>query len=131
MEQAAGRRQWRSFGLIVGGALALLGAWPAVARGGSPRAWALTLAALLIGSALLHPPILRHPHAWWMRLGRTLGWINTRIILSLLFYGVFTPIGVIRRWMGKDSMRRSFEPGAETYRVLRHPRPGSHMKHQF
>ena len=131
MEQTAGKKQWRSFGLIVGGAFALLGAWPAVRGGSGPRLWALGLAGFLVGAALVYPPILRYPHAGWMWLGGVLGWINTRIILSILFYGVFTPIGVIRRWMGKDSMRRSFDPHAETYRMVRGPRPGSHMKRQF
>lgn len=131
MEQAAGRKQWRSFGLIVGGALALFGAWPALMHGRPPRIWALIPAVLLFGAALAHPPALRVPYQYWMRLGRGLGWINTRIILSILFYGVFTPIGAIRRWMGKDSLRRRFDPGAETYRLVRGPRPGSHMKRQF
>lgn len=130
MEQKAARGQWRSFGLIVGGAFAFIGAWPVV-RGLPPRIWSLTLAGSLIAAALLYPPILRYPYDYWMRLGRALGWINTRILLSVLFYLIFTPVGVIRRWLGKDPMRRAFEPDAPSYRQVRSPRPGSHMKRQF
>jgi len=131
MEQKAGRKQLRSFGLIVGGVFALLGAWPAVMHGLAPRLWALVPAALLVGAAVLYPPALKHPHTVWMMIGHALGWINTRIILAIVFYGIFTPVGVVRRWMGKDSMRRAFDPHAETYRLVRGPRPGSHMRRQF
>ena len=131
MEQKAASGQWRSFGLIVGGAFALVGAWPIVRSGQGPRIWSLALSGLLIASALVYPPILRYPYDYWMRLGRALGWINTRIILSVLFYLIFTPIGVIRRWLGWDPMRRAFDPGAPSYRQVRPPRPGSHMKRQF
>ena len=131
MDATAGRSQWRSFGLIVGSVFAVIGAWPAVKNGLPPRLWALAAAGVLIVPALAYPPILKYPYAAWMALGRALGWINTRIILSILFYGVFTPIGAIRRALGKDSMQRSFDADAETYRQVRDPRPGSHMKRQF
>ena len=126
-----GTKEWRSFGLVVGGVFALLGAWPAVVRGDGLRIWALGLAALLVGPALVYPGALKHPHRAWMTFGHLLGWINTRIILTLVFYGVFTPVGVVLRVFGKDPMRRKFDPTAATYRLVRAPRPGSHMRHQF
>jgi hypothetical protein len=66
-----------------------------------------------------------------MTVGEVLGWINTRIILGVLFYLLFTPIGLCMHLRGKDPMRRALSPEAESYRIVRQPRPASHMRHQF
>lgn len=121
----------RSFGLLVGGVFALLGVWPAVARDAPPRLWALVLAVLLVGPAIVYPAALAPVRRVWMRLGHVLGWINTRLILMIAFYAMFAPVGLVRRWLGRDPMRLRREPEAETYRQSRRPRPASHMRHQF
>jgi saxitoxin biosynthesis operon SxtJ-like protein len=121
----------RSFGLTVGGIFALIGVWPVIIRGAQPRWWALLLAICLIVPALLAPGTLLWPHKGWTLFGETLGWINTRIILGFVFFVIVTPIGMIRRWMGKDPMGRKLEPKADTYRVSRSGRPASHLKRQY
>src|SRR5919199_3164472 len=124
-------KQLRSFGLMVGGIFALIGVWPAVWRGQPLRLWSLILGGILIVLALAWPRSLRQVHRLWMAVGEVLGWINTRLILSALFYLLFTPLGVYMRLRGKDPMRRTWAPEAESYRVVRQPRPASHMRHQF
>jgi len=124
-------KQVRSFGLIVGGIFALLGVWPVVWRGQSLRLWSLLLGGILLALALAWPRSLTHVYRLWMRVGEVLGWINTRIILGALFYLLFTPLGVYMRLRGKDPMRRTWAPEAESYRVVRQPRPAAHMRHQF
>jgi len=122
----------RSFGLIVGGIFVLIGLWPLVVRAEAPRLWAVGIAAGLVLPAVLFPKVLTPIYRLWMRVGDALGWINTRIILSLVFYGLFTPIGVIRRvLLKKDPLHLAFEPEAETYRIVRQPRPHSHIERQF
>jgi len=125
------RRQERSFGFLVGGVFAILGAWPAVVHGQPPRVWALVVAALLVLPAAVHPPLLAYPYRVWMAVGRVLGRINTRIILTVFFYMVLTPVGLVMRWMGRDPMRRARDPAAASYRQPRAQRPGAHMRHQF
>jgi O-antigen/teichoic acid export membrane protein len=132
MKSKSDIKQLRSFGLMVGGIIAAIGLWPAVFRGDDPRLWALVLASLLMIPALVLPMSLGPIYRGWMAVGYVLGWINTRAILGVIFYGLFTPIGIVRRFLlAKDSMNRRFEPEADTYRVLRQPRPSSHMKRQF
>ena len=131
MPPASSIRTLRSFGLLVGGIFALLGIWPVVLRRGEPRLWALIPAAALVGPALVYPRALGPVHRAWMAVGHILGWINTRIILGLAFYLVFTPVGFALRWLGKDPMRRRPDAGATTYRQNRTPRPASHMRNQF
>jgi len=125
-------KQLRSFGLMVGGIFAVIGLWPVLFRGEDPRLWALVLSGLLLIPALVMPLSLGPVYRGWMAVGNVLGWVNTRVILGIIFYGLLTPIGLIRRLLGaEDLMHRKFESEADTYRVVRHPRPSSHMKRQF
>ena len=124
-------RSLRAFGFLVGGMFLLLGVWPVVLRREGPRFWALTAALLLLAPAAAYPRALWPAHRVWMKLGHVLGWVNTRIILGVLFYVIVTPVGLVFRLRGRDPMQRSFDPGAATYRTPRQARPASHMRHQF
>jgi hypothetical protein len=66
-----------------------------------------------------------------MKIGHVLAWINTRIILGIVFYGLITPMGIIMRLFGWDAMRRVLARDAKTYRLVRQARPPSHMTRQF
>ena len=66
-----------------------------------------------------------------MRIGHTLGWINTRILLGVIIYGSITPMGLFLRLLGKDSIRRILVQEAPTYRIVRFPISPVHMKNQF
>jgi hypothetical protein len=125
------RDKLRSFALLTGGIFTAFGLWPALFRHQSPRLWVLVAASLLFGLGVLCPQRLRLVYRIWMAIGHALGWINTRIILGAMFYGFITPMGLILRWMAKDPMQRGFEKNTNTYRVLRQPRPSSHMRRQF
>ena len=124
-------KQYRSFGLMVGGIFTVIGVWPLLFRGESLRLWAVVLGFLLMGLGLVLPKSLGPIFRLWMIVGHAMGWVNTRIILGIIFFGLVTPMGMIMRLAGKDPMRRSFEKASNTYRVLRRPRQGSHMLRQF
>jgi hypothetical protein len=124
-------KQLRSFGLLVGGAFGIIGLWPLLIRGEPPRPWALGLAVALAGVGLVLPTSLRRVHQAWMLAGHALGWINTRIILGVVYYGLLTPIGVTMRLLGKDPMNRAFSPEADSYRVPRSGRSPRHLFRQF
>ena len=131
MPEEANPKQLRSFGFLVGGIFALIALWPLVWRGDGLRLWAIIATAIFVVPAAVYPRSLRLIYRGWMALGAVLGWINTRIILSIVFYGLFTPMALIMRLRGKDPMRREWDADAESYRVLREPRQRSHMEHQF
>jgi Saxitoxin biosynthesis operon protein SxtJ len=130
MKEAIDIKQLRSFGFLVGGIFGLLGFVPLL-FGREIRLWAIIPSGilLLLGSVL--PKTLGPAYRAWMKIGHILGWINTRIILSIVFYGMFVPMGFIMRLAGKDPMRREFKSDITTYRVSCTPRPGSHMLRQF
>ena len=124
-------KQLRSFGLIMGAVLGCIGLWPLLVRGNDPHLWVAGIAFLFVALGLVFPRSLAPVFRLWMRLGGILGWINTRIILAICFYGLIMPIGIIMRMMGKDPLRRAFDPHMPSYRVLRTPRPCEHMRRQY
>lgn len=131
MQNGIDNKQLRSFGLLVGGIFALIALWPVIIRAEDPRWWAVVVAACLLVPAAVFPHSLTWIYRGWMALGHVLGWINTRIILGFIFYFIVTPIGIVRRWLGKDPMGRRLRPDLDSYRVTRTPRPPSHLKRQY
>jgi hypothetical protein len=125
------RRQLRDFGLLVGGIFGAIGLWPLLWRQQSVRMWAMALFVALALPALVAPTILTPAYRAWMKLAEVLAWINTRLLLGLVFYGVVTPIGFVMRMLGRDPMHRQLDRQAESYRVRCTPRPGTHMLRQF
>ena len=96
----------RSFGLSVGSVCGLVAAY-AVWRHRETVAigWAAVSAVLLI-PAMVKPSSLRIPCALWWRFAHALGWINTRVLLLVLFFAIFAPIGVVMRLFGWDPLQR-------------------------
>jgi hypothetical protein len=131
MTRKSERRQLRDFGLIVGGIFGAIGLFPLVWRREDPRLWALVLAVVLVVPALVAPRVLVPAHRAWMTLGAGLAWINTRILLGAVFYGLITPMAVVMRLLGYDPMHRAWDRAAESYRVKRQPRSAAHMMRQF
>jgi hypothetical protein len=131
VSQAASTKELRSFGLLVGGVFTLIGLWPLLIHGDRFRTWAVIVGGLLVWAGGLVPAILAPFHKVWMRIGHVLGWINTRILLGIVFYGLITPMGILFRLIGKDTVRQSFSAASPTYRVNRDRRSPAHMKNQF
>jgi polyferredoxin len=131
MKEEITGKKLRSFGLTVGGIFALIAFWPVVWRNGEPRWWIAAVATFFLLPALIFPKSLLWVHKGWMAAGHVMGWINTRIILGAVFYVIVTPIGILRSWMGKDPMGRKLRPDLDTYRIVRKPRPASHLTKQY
>ena len=66
-----------------------------------------------------------------MRFGHALGWLNTRIILGLMFYTVFLVVAVIMKLLGKDPLSRKLDETLNSYRVPSEVRERNHMEKPF
>lgn len=131
MQNYVNNRQLRSFGLILGTIFALIGLWPLFVYGMELRIWSILLAALFLIATAIYPRALFYVYKGWMAAGHVMGWVNTRIILGFVFFAVVTPVGYVRRLLGKDPMGRNLEPHITSYRIPRRPRPASHLKRQY
>lgn len=66
----------------------------------------------------------------WMRFGAVVGAFNTRVLLGLMFYVVLTPMGLIMRLFGKDTLHRSLDDRS-SYRVVSKANPAKNMEKPF
>jgi len=108
----------RKFGLVMFAGFGLLGGLFLWRRGLEPATWALLgLAALFLLVGLALPKVLG-PIEWaWMKLAGLLGFVMTRVILTLTFFLAITPLGLLRRLLGQDSLVLKKRPDAESYWV--------------
>ena len=88
--------QARKSTLVVAGILALLSAWQ-VYRGRPTAASVLAVAVVVLLVCAAVPRAATRFHKWWMTLAEALGYVNSRILLSVLFYGIITPVGLVVR----------------------------------
>lgn len=61
------------------------------------------------------PSSVRPVYVGWMIAVSPIGWIVIKLILAALFYGVFTPIGLCFRLLGRDTLDLKLQPGRESY----------------
>lgn len=129
----ADARALRGFGLMIGAALGLVfGLLLPWLWGGAYPLWPWLVGGGLALTGGLKPVWLNPLHRGWMRLALALGWLNTRLILGLVFYGCMTPVGLILRLVGKDPLARRFDPKADSYRVATTLRPNqAHFERPF
>jgi hypothetical protein len=122
----------RSFGLTLGVFFLIVTLLP-VLRSRPARWWAAVPAAILLAAAVLFPSALSLPNRLWMKLALLISRITNPIITTLMFYLLFTPTGIICRWMGKDLLRLKFDESLDTYWIARQPAgpPPESMRNQF
>ena len=74
--------------------------------------------ALPLGILGIVKPTFLGPIYWaWMKMAGILGFITTHLILTLMYYLVFTPIGLLLKIVGKAAFKEKFDPHAGTYWV--------------
>lgn len=124
-------KELRNFGLITGGILVgLFGMLPFFISG-KFHLWPFVIAGLLWLFALLAPLLLRPVYHLWMKFGHVMGFINTRIILGVMFFFIVTPVGYLLKLFGKDPMNRVFQAEVESYRVESMKKNKNHVERIF
>lgn len=126
------KKQLREFGLLTGAILACLFGlfFPWLFERGYPL-WPWIVAGALWSWALLLPATLAPVYRLWMLLGQGLGWINSRIILGIMFYLIVLPTGLLMRMFRKDPMMRKFDRSGSTYRIIRSTPKKDHIERPF
>lgn len=112
----------RSFGTLFTVVFALLGTY-SWWRGSPVYLWAWGLSTLMLLVTLAKPGWLTPANRAWMKLAELLNRIVSPVVLGVIFFGIFTPTAWVIRLMGRDAMKRCFEPATPTYWVKRDP-PG-------
>jgi hypothetical protein len=122
----------RRFGFTFAAMLSLMGALSLLRHGNHSAYW--LGGAVVFGTlALIWPVALRPLNKVWLKLGLLLHAFISPIVMAVMFFGVFAPMGAIMRLAGKDPLRLKPHIEAKSYWIMRNP-PGptpESLKRQF
>ncbi len=86
---------------------------------GQLRLWLLIPGAVLLLAGVLKPSLLSPLNLVWFWIGKLLGMVVAPIVMMMIFFATITPIGLIVRWSGKDSLRLRRQSAVDTYWIKR------------
>jgi len=125
----AGDKEVRKFGLLFAALGVLAGTY--MAWKGIRTQWILFgLAGIFLLTGLVIPRVLRPLYTAWMRFAWVLAWINTRLVLSVFFILVLTPVGLVMRLTGKDLLDKKIDRSARSYWVKRPTAPKERQSYE-
>ncbi len=114
MSASNDKKELRKFGLVMAAPLALLGAWFTY-KNSPANLYFFAAAGTFLLAALAFPLVLAPVEKVWMRFAELLGAVMTRVILSLTFFVVITPLGLMLRLIGKDFLDIDWKKKRESY----------------
>ena len=118
----------KGFGVLFFIVFLLIALWPLV-KGDSLRIWSLLIAIIFLVLGLLNSKILNPFKRIWIKFGEILGKMIAPLVLSIVYFIVITPIGLLLRIFGKDLLGIKFLK-KKSYWIKRDKDLGS-MKNQF
>jgi hypothetical protein len=123
------KRDLQIFGSIWSGIFLVISLYP-VWSGGELRVWSLSIAILFLAVSLLKPELLEKFYSIWVKFGEVIGGFTSKIIMFIIYFGLFTPVSLFFKIIGKDPLNRKIDRDSSTYWVERDSQPES-MKNQF
>ena len=108
----------RNFGITSAAiVILLLGLLIPWLRGSGWPLWPWVLSGSILLAALIMPGTLGPVFRVWMKFGHIMNKVNTTIILTVVFFVVFTPVGLFMKLISRDVLHRKFDQEAESYRI--------------
>lgn len=80
--------------------------------------------------AFTNPNLLKVIYIPWMKLAFILSWVNTRLILFIIYYLIFAPIGLGMRLFGVDLLNRKIDKGRDSYWIKKEKRAFSSLDYE-
>ncbi len=119
MIKSTSKKQLREFGLIIGfGVPIIIGCLIPLLSGHGFRLWSLWVGFPSIILGILKPSLLSYPYKVWMAIGFALGWINSRLILGLVYLIILQPIAIVMKIFGYDPLKKK-KSNEKSYREIR------------
>lgn len=119
----------RTFLTIWAAIFALIALFPLLKDANTPRLWALIACGISL-ALLAFPRVIAPIYRLWIVLGEGIGFVISRTILAILFFGIFTPVALFFRLIGRDVLAQKPDKRAPSYFKARAQQPQS-MKNQF
>ncbi|MCL4510759.1 MAG: SxtJ family membrane protein [Bacteroidetes bacterium] len=108
------KKDLKKFGLTIGTVLLVFGVFLFVREKDSALYWGAA-GILLIVLSFAAPVVLKPLNKIWMTFAIILGWVMTRVILTILFYIALTPTGLLAKLFGKDFLDRRIDGTKKSY----------------
>ena len=128
MKQAK-QNDLKKFALIWSLIFLIVGIWP-LFSGNAIRLWAIIIMFIFGIIAFLKPSLLNSFYIIWVKFGEVIGGVISKVIMTILFYGLFTPIAFILKLLNKDLLKKKLDKNRSSYWIKRETQPGS-LKNQF
>ena len=117
MNDTLTKKELRKFGFLIAFAFPIVFGWVVAKIGGhSFRNWTLWVSFPSLLLAITKPNLLKLPYKLWMKIGYALGWINSRLILGLVFIVVLQPISIFMKLFNYDPLRRDLKDKVISYK---------------
>ena len=116
-----------TFGILFFILFLIIGLYPLKSEG-LIRIWSVVLSLVFLIITIIKPNLFTFINKLWIQFGIILGKIISPVVMSLVFFLVITPIGILVRIFKKDVM--GLKRGANTYWINREDKLQS-MKKQF
>ncbi len=124
-------RGLRNFALTTGGIVVLVFGLlvPWLLGHFIPR-WPWVIGGVLVVMGMTVPAALQPVYRNWMKFGLLMSKVTTPLVMGVAFYTVLTPMGLIRRLLGMDSLARKFD-SSTSYRVASRKAPTKNLEKPF
>jgi len=119
----------RSLGIVFFLVFLIIGLWPLL-NDGQIRIWSFIISIIFLFLGLINSKLLTPLNKMWFKIGLLLGAIVAPIIMGFIFFLVVTPIGLIMKVVGKDSLHKKYDKYSKSYWIKRKKEIGT-MKQQF
>lgn len=121
----------RTFGLIWSFIFLVIALFPLL-NDEQIKKWSLVVSLSFLSISIFIPRLYYQIHFYqnWIKFGNFIGKINSKIIILILFYFIFLPIGLILKIFRKDLLHKKLDKNAKSYFIDR-KEPFGNMENQF
>tara|TARA_B000000460_G_C21339374_1_gene316362 strand:+ start:139 stop:510 length:372 start_codon:yes stop_codon:yes gene_type:complete len=119
----------RSLGIVFFLVFLIIGLWPLL-NDGQVRIWSFIISIIFLFLGVMNSKLLTPLNKIWFKIGLLLGAIVAPIIMGAIFFLVVTPIALIMKIIGKDSLYRKYDKHSKSYWIKRKKEMGT-TKLQF
>jgi lysylphosphatidylglycerol synthetase-like protein (DUF2156 family) len=130
MNKEITKKEIRTFGIGLAVILAVIGSLLFYKHGHPKYLWLYGVSGILLLMALAAPNLLAPIYRGWSKVAHVIGWFNTRLLLALIYYTMFTPIGLLSKLFRKDLLDCKWEPQATTYWIERETNQQSRQNYE-
>ena len=119
----------KSFGIVFVIVFLIIGLYP-ILNESNIKVWSIIVSILFLILGILNSNILTPLNKTWIKFGILLGYVISPIILSIIFFIIVLPTGIIMRLLKNNFLGIKFDKKIESYWIKKEKELSS-MKNQF